>query len=186
MIRPNSLKRRKFLGVAAAAASGSAISCGGPRSPWRFFTPEEAKTVNAICERIIPADQDPGAAWAGCVVYIDRQLTKFYRKLQSAYRVGVAAVEETARKLHGKGFAELSAGQQTDLIATLEANKAPAEIWKNLSQSEFFSMVVDHTMQGFYGGPRHGGNRDAVSWKMIGAPEPPVRGRQHYGFVAKS
>ena len=32
-------------------------------------------------------------------------------------------------------------------------------------------------MQGFYGDPRHGGNRDRVSWKMVGLPYPPLRGR---------
>jgi hypothetical protein len=29
-------------------------------------------------------------------------------------------------------------------------------------------MVIDHTMQGFYGSPEHGGNRDEASWKMLG------------------
>ena len=33
------------------------------------------------------------------------------------------------------------------------------------------------TRQGFYGDPRHGGNRDAASWKMLALPFPPVRGR---------
>jgi gluconate 2-dehydrogenase gamma chain len=33
-------------------------------------------------------------------------------------------------------------------------------------------------MQGFYGDPRHGGNREGVSWKMLGLPYPPIRGRQ--------
>jgi gluconate 2-dehydrogenase gamma chain len=29
-------------------------------------------------------------------------------------------------------------------------------------------MLVNHTMEGFYSDPGNGGNRDAVSWKMIG------------------
>ena len=44
----------------------------------------------------------------------------------------------------------------------------------------FFDLVVAHTMQGFYGDPRHGGNRDAASWTMLGLAFPPVRGRAHY------
>ena len=31
---------------------------------------------------------------------------------------------------------------------------------------EFFDLILAHTMQGFYGDPRHGGNRDAVSCLM--------------------
>ena len=42
----------------------------------------------------------------------------------------------------------------------------------------FFDLVLAHTMQGFYGDPRHGGNREAVSWKMLALPFPPVRGRR--------
>jgi gluconate 2-dehydrogenase gamma chain len=34
--------------------------------------------------------------------------------------------------------------------------------------ASFFAMVIDHTMQGFYGSPEHGGNRDEASWKMLG------------------
>ena len=37
--------------------------------------------------------------------------------------------------------------------------------------SSFFQMVVDHTMQGFYGAPSHGGNAGQASWKMLGIEE---------------
>ena len=39
---------------------------------------------------------------------------------------------------------------------------------KTQESSPFFQMVVDHTMQGFYGSPEHGGNKDEASWKMLG------------------
>ena len=29
-------------------------------------------------------------------------------------------------------------------------------------------MMVEHVLEGFYADPGNGGNRDAVSWKMIG------------------
>ena len=46
-------------------------------------------------------------------------------------------------------------------------------------------MVIAHTMQGFYGDARHNGNRDAVSWRMLGIPVIPIRGRDHYEFPRK-
>ena len=46
--------------------------------------------------------------------------------------------------------------------------------------SQFFDLVRSHTFEGYYGAPRHGGNRDAVSWKMLGLAEPPLRGRAQY------
>jgi len=40
-------------------------------------------------------------------------------------------------------------------------------------------------MQGYYGSPRHGGNRDAISWRMLGLDEPPLRGRAQYDLTAE-
>jgi gluconate 2-dehydrogenase gamma chain len=58
-------------------------------------------------------------------------------------------------------FVRLSAEQQDQILTLLEKQR-----------SGFFSLLVEHAMQGFYGDPRHGGNRDRVSWKMIGFPGP--------------
>jgi len=44
---------------------------------------------------------------------------------------------------------------------------------------EFFELVRRHSLQSYYGSPRHGGNRDAVSWRMLGLAEPPLRGAQY-------
>jgi gluconate 2-dehydrogenase gamma chain len=38
-------------------------------------------------------------------------------------------------------------------------------------------------MQGFYGDPRHGGNREYASWRMLGVPVAPIRGRQLYDLT---
>ena len=82
--------------------------------------------------------------------------------------------------MYGKPFADLEARQQIEFLERLEQGKAATRDWKQLPSSEFFAMVVDHTMQGFYGDPRHGGNRDGVSWKMLNLPYPPIRGRVRY------
>jgi gluconate 2-dehydrogenase gamma chain len=163
-----------------AAAAGQLISCGRARSSWRFFTAAEARTVHTITERLIPADQDPGAAWAGVVHYIDRQLTRRFKEFQRHYREGLAAVDRTAQRLHARPFLELSESEQISLLAALEKNDAPPGTWTAVEPREFFELILAHTIQGFYGSPRHGGNRDAVSWRMLGVPDPPVRGRLHY------
>lgn len=167
---PN-LRRRTFLGAGVSAAvAGSSLSCAIQRSSqWRFFTAAEAATVDAICGRLIPADQDPGAREAGVVNYIDIQLTRLFKRHQATYRKGIAGVDDTSRKKFNKRFVELTADQQTETLTDVEEN-APA----------FFDLILTHTRQGFYGDPRHGGNRDMVSWKMLKLPCPPVRGREHY------
>jgi gluconate 2-dehydrogenase gamma chain len=163
--------RRSFLGMGlAAGGAGTLASCARTNGPsWRFFTAEEARTVDAICEQIIPADRDAGARDAAVVRYIDLQLTRHLKRNQQAYREGLATVDSVSRQRFGRPFAELSPGEQADALADVEKTARP-----------FFDMILAHTMQGFYGDPRHGGNRGSVSWKMLGLPFPPVRGRVRF------
>ena len=177
------LNRRAFLQAALAAAAGAGVACTTNGTPWRFLTLDEARTLAAISDQIIPPDQDPGAAWAGVVNYIDRQLCGPFENLQQTYRCGIAGVDESSRLLYGNAFADLSAQQQIDVLHRLESGQAPGTIWKQISSSEFFGLVIDHTMQGYYGDPRHGGNREGVSWKMLGLPYPPIRGRLRYDLT---
>lgn len=159
------MERRAFIvtGVAVSAAA-----CGG-RPGWRFFTAEEARTVEALCACIIPEDQDAGAVRAGVVSFIDTQLDGFYKRYRKAYREGIAAIDRESIALGGATFSQLPRETQ---VAFLERTERNAEM------KPFFDLLVAHAMQGFYGDPRHGGNRDRVSWKMLGLPYPPLRGRR--------
>jgi len=165
--------------MAVAAATGTGLGCGA-KTPWRFLTVDEARTLAALCDQIIPPDEDPGAAWAGVVNYIDRQLCGPLEELRGSYRAGIIAVEQSSRVLYGAAFADLKADQQTELMTQMEQGRAPAEAWKEIPSQRFFDLLVDHTMQGFYGDPRHGGNREGACWKMLGIPYPPIRGRLHF------
>ena len=172
------LSRRAFLQTALAAAAASGLACGRNGTPWRFLPIEEARALAAMSDQIIPPDQDPGASWAGVVNFIDRQLCGPYKHLQATYRRGLAGVDQSSRSLQEKRFADLGSEQQILVLRQLEQGNAPGAIWKQASSSEFLGYVVDHTMQGYYVDPRHGGNREGVSWKMLGLPYPPIRGRQ--------
>jgi gluconate 2-dehydrogenase gamma chain len=166
------LRRRRFLRAAVAAtACGALASCGRENTGWRFLTAAEGRTLGAICEQIIPTDQTPGAAWAGVVDFIDRQLMGPYKRQRAAYRAGLLEIDRASVSKFGKGFASLDLPQQTAFLQTLEGGA-----------KRFFTTVIAHTMQGYYGDPRHGGNRDAVSWRMLGVPVIPIRGRNRYEF----
>lgn len=146
------------------------MSCGGPRRPWRFLSNDEAATLDAVCERIIPADQDAGAARAGVIGYIDRQVSGGpYRRFKNTYRQGLIAIERASAARFSRRFAELSGEQADQILRDFESGTAQAR--------SFFRLVVAHAMQGYYGDPRHGGNTDAVSWRMLGVPPIPIRGR---------
>lgn len=157
--------RRAFL---AATAMGTA-ACRRDTTTRLILTPQEARTLDAICDQFIPADQDPGASAAGAVVFIDRQLIGPYKRYQRAYRDGLAAADDLSGEEFGKPLGELPADRRRVIVERLEKQARP-----------FFEMVLAHTMQSYYGSPRHGGNRDYASWRMLRVPSSPVRGRISY------
>ncbi len=162
--------RRQFVAAGAAGGAALAIGCNSStRGNWEFLTVDEARTLAAICDQIIPADDFPSASQAGVLDYIDRQLIRHYREHQEAYRRGLEHVEALSRSRFGRDLASLSTQQQLAIVSALEQQ-----------EPQFFALLRNHTMEGYYGSPRHGGNRDAASWKMLGLPEPPLLGRAQY------
>jgi gluconate 2-dehydrogenase gamma chain len=82
------------------------------------------------------------------------------------YSRGLARVEAIAVQKFARPPADLAGGERLVLAKEVERVE-PA----------FFAMLVAHVMQSFYGSPRHGGNRDAASWRMLGVPAVQIRGR---------
>jgi len=53
-------RRRKFLRIAGRHGVRRAWLMRAGSTPWRFLTAAEGRTLDAICEQIIPTDQTPG------------------------------------------------------------------------------------------------------------------------------
>ena len=175
------MNRRKFIEITGAGAIGLSLltKCNMDTniSIWRFLTTEEAKVLEAVCEQIIPADKDPGAKEAKVVNFIDKQLVKYYKKHQNTYRTGIAGVEETSKMEYSQSFDKLTFEQQFQIMLSLESGKAKGKIWEQHSSADFFNLVREHTMQGFYGSPKHGGNINYLSYKMLGIDSPIIIGQ---------
>lgn len=172
------VNRRQVLMGGAAAGAAMMSGCFAPRSRWEFFTEEEARTLAALCDQIVPADDFPSASQAGAVAFIDRHLVRHYAPHQHAYREGLRLADALCVAQFGRvaqngpDLGSVSTEHQYVIALALE-KKAP----------EFFELVRRHTLQSYYGSPRHGGNRDAVSWRMLGLAEPPLRGRAQYDLT---
>jgi gluconate 2-dehydrogenase gamma chain len=158
------------------AAAGAALmsGCFSSRSRWQVLTESQAVTLTALCDQIIPADDWPSASQAGVLIFIDRQLTGPYRRHRKAYRHGIEATDKQCHDRFGVELAAASPAQQLEIAKALEQQN-PA----------FFRLLRQHTMQGYYGSPRHGGNKDAVSYRMLGLDFPLLRGRAQYDFTAE-
>ena len=184
LIKPKTMKtkRRDFIRQLSLAC-GSILfvtSCDGYGSVWRFLTDEEAKTLIAFSEQIIPADKDPGATDANVINFIDKQLVGPYTRYQEDYRTGISAIENSSRQIYQKAFYKLEPDVQIELMEQMERGELPDEFWPENNQQQFFSLMRDHTMQGFYGSPRHGGNENYVSYKMMKLDYPHVLGQNRY------
>jgi gluconate 2-dehydrogenase gamma chain len=146
------VNRREFLVLAVPLYAAG---------PLQTFSREEARLVEALCDQVIPADDAPGAKQAGVLYYIDRQLAGPLRRFQGSYHDGLSKLRNACRSRTGREFTDLPFPDQTKFLEDVEAGRAE-------QLDSFFRLVIDHTMQGFYGSPAHGGNRNEVSWEMLG------------------
>jgi gluconate 2-dehydrogenase gamma chain len=178
----NIYSRRRFVKVAAIGTGSICLlpACSGTESSWRFFTNDEASLIDAIAEQIIPSDEWPGGRESGVTNFIDIQLTGPYQRFRSAYRKGIAAIQESCNSLYKKKFEELAWKEQTAFLETMESGQMKGDKWSAGFDKTFFELVRDHSMQAYYGSPIHGGNRNKISYKMIGLDYPLIVGQNRY------
>lgn len=172
------LSRRRFIQLSSLAAASAPVWFGcSPFQPASSLTTSELALVAAIADQIIPPDEDSGGKDADAARFIEKQLRGPYQRFASTYRVGLRKLDDTSERLTGRSFVDLPFDRQTRVLAAIEADRVPQGIWRDGEAPGFFRLITDHCMQGFYGSPRHGGNRDAVSWRMLHLDYPQIAGR---------
>ncbi len=122
--------------------------------------------------------------------------------MRDRYRLGLAAMDEYARRQLGRGFVDLAEAEQDQILADMDGGRAdqvvtvvgienvPVEFagttpetiqhaspaGKVFGLHAFFEILRSHTIAGFFCDPIHGGNRDLVGWKLIGFPGAQIGG----------
>ena len=147
---------------------------------YRILSEDEASCLIALCEQIIPADEDPGATEAGVINFIDKQVSLRFPEEKEFIKKGVEALQASCQALYKKKFEELDFDTQTTIAGKMDKNELPGEFWNEIKQSTFFNRIVQRTMQGFYGLPRHGGNKEYVSYRMLKLDYPLLVGQNRY------
>jgi gluconate 2-dehydrogenase gamma chain len=179
------MKRKDFIKVTALTVVGTGgirllSGCSGPDTRWRFFTDAEAKLVDAIAEQIIPSDEWPGGRDSGTTNFIDKQLIGPYRRFQEVYRKGLFAIQESCKTINQKKFEELPWDEQTRFLENMEAGLMKGDAWSDGFDKEFFGLIKDHTLQSYWGSQIHGGNKNKMSYRMIGLDYPLIIGQNRY------
>jgi len=161
------------LPAAEAAAAWARVAAREGRG-LQVLTAAEARTLAAVAELILPADDTPGARDLGVIHFIDRALGSFAASMLDTIRAGIADLEAAAREAGApaEGFAALPAERQRALLTDIES-------------SDFFFLARTLTLLGAFADPAYGGNRGGAGWRLIGfenrgAYEPPFG---HYDRV---
>ena len=155
-----------------ASAAAQAPGPERPRAAYEHLTATEADLLEAIADELIPSDDlGPGAAAAGAVVYIDRALGGALAGSRDDYRAGLAAFDRYCRSSRGAPFRELPRVDRVSALIDVETGAATgARAGFRGSSAAFFGMVRGHVLQGMFGDPHYGGNRDYAGWDLIRYP----------------
>ncbi|MDP3717940.1 MAG: gluconate 2-dehydrogenase subunit 3 family protein [Acidobacteriota bacterium] len=79
------------------------------------------QTLTAACERIIPADDTPGATAAGVPAFIDRMLRDWHDQAERTRVVaGLESLDALARTRFGRSFAACPSAEQDALLLELD------------------------------------------------------------------
>jgi len=153
----------------AAADSADTATSGHHEGHGAFFNDDDAKTVEAFAERIMPgAPGMPGAKDADVLNYIDLALSGAYADQQDFYRRGLAGLDAYCQATYKMPFVRLDAARQDAVITAMEEGKATGFAWPSAQQ--FFNTLRTHTMEGMFADPVYGGNKDFAGWKLVGFP----------------
>lgn len=138
-----------------------------PREP-RFFTQEEWRTLQAICERILP--QEGNSDPVPLAAYVDQKMaedhTDGYRyaalpRQGEAWRRGLAALDAEAAAAHGAAFGDLGHDAQDVLLRQMQAGELSDPAWGAMPSALFFEhRVVPDITHAFYAHPK--------AWNEIG------------------
>ncbi len=124
-----------------------------------------AETLHAVIDRLIPPDDYPGGWEAGVGDFLTLLFVR-EPELKAPHEAGIAALEYEAEAIYGQPFAALSADVQDTFLQNVENGRVQTA-WP-VSPAYWFGQLREQAMEGFYADPGNGGNRDRVSWTMIG------------------
>jgi len=140
----------------------------------RFFTPEEIRTLTAVVDRILPqpdrtaGERVPIVPWIDTKLFHDRRDGYRYEGMppqRVAWRLAIEGIEQAARALHSRTFAELSGELQEEVLRAIEAGNPPGAAWRELPATLFFkSVLCIAVIKAYYSHP--------TAWSEIGYSGP--------------
>lgn len=121
------------------------------------FTPAQRRTLQALCERVVPqpADRPPVPVAALVQLKVRDRHGDGYRDarlppLPQAWAIGLDALDAEARAACGRAFADLDDAAQDALIAAMQRDELHSPAWHSMPAAIFFSHRVVHDISAAY------------------------------------
>ena len=147
----------RLTGPALIAIVESACSAKQQASTYQVLGQAEAADFAAIAARIIPTTDTPGATEAGVIHFFDNAFAAEMSDQFEAAREGLAEFNTSLKGANASTghFSELTEDEQDAYLAERDS-------------SDFFNLVWIMTIFGFFSMSNYGGNKDHLSWDLIG------------------
>jgi len=132
--------------------------------PILFFTPEEARLLAAIADRILPQDDRDQEHKIPIVPFIDKRLYEGkidgyrYEGMppdDEAYKLGLQGIEACAQETDKKSFIELTPPEQEVILRSLHDAKPVGghHIWQKMKEHRFWLLLLHDVCRVYYSHP---------------------------------
>jgi gluconate 2-dehydrogenase gamma chain len=122
---------------------------GGGYTP-KFFSAHDYKTLQSLCETILPADADSGGAIeAGAPEFIDL-ITSENTAYQEELGPGIQWLDFTCTTRYGKAYIDCAQNQQTEVLDLIAYRKSATQDASLTTAVDFFSLLRSLTADGFF------------------------------------
>ncbi len=139
--------------------------------PLRFFTPEEARLMQAVIDRVLPQDDRDAAHRVPILPVIDDRLASGridgyqYTDMPPdgvAHRLGLQAIDSIAREVWGQPFISLQPDLQERVLLTIHDSEPPAahDIFARMSCTRYWMLLMQDVVEAYYAHP--------FAWDEIG------------------
>ncbi|HEX6540500.1 MAG TPA: gluconate 2-dehydrogenase subunit 3 family protein [Ktedonobacterales bacterium] len=132
--------------------------------PLRFFSPDEARLMQAVIDRVLPQDDRDDEHKIPILNVIDDRL--YHNRIdgyryedmppdREAHRLGLRAIDTIARKVHGQPFVDLSPSEQDLVLKSIHdcQPQAAHDIWQRMDCQRYWMLLMQDCIEGYYAHP---------------------------------
>jgi gluconate 2-dehydrogenase gamma chain len=166
---PDEISRRAVIVSAALVPVAALTAAAQAQTPQSALSAAQLRILSAFVDRLIPKDElGPGASESGVPEYINRSLGDYLAGEKTVFIEGLEATDALARRSQNAAFVDLTPVQQDALLTAMESGAADGFP----DARGFFNRARRLALEGMFGDPYYGGNKNFAGWDLIKYPGP--------------